>query len=83
MGLVQESGQAFSDGVVHAAVLFEHGCPIEPRDFEGVHGNLDHDAIECAESVEELVDVAGSAAVGTQFSPWLSIWLGHWIASLS
>ena len=55
----------FSDGVVQVAVLFEHGCPIAPRDFLDVHGNVDHDAIECAERVEELVDVADSAAVGT------------------
>jgi hypothetical protein len=32
---VQGSGQAFSNHVVQAAVLFEHGCPIAPR--EGKH----------------------------------------------
>lgn len=50
----------FSDGVVQAAVLFAHGCSMAPRDL---HGNLDHGAIQCAENVEELVDVAGSDAV--------------------
>jgi hypothetical protein len=79
--LAQESRQAFSDHVVQAAVLFEHGCPIAPRDFVNVHGNLDYRPIQCAERVEEFVEVGGSDAVGTQFSHRLVIWLGHRISS--
>ena len=67
---------------MQAAVVFAHGCPIAAGEFVNVHGNLDHGAVQCAESVEELADVAGVDA-GTQFSPWLFIWLGHRITSLT
>jgi hypothetical protein len=67
--LVQESRQAFSDHLMQAAVLFEHRCPIAPRNFVNVHGSFDYGPIQCAERVEEFVEVGGSDAVGTQFSP--------------
>ncbi len=75
LGVVEESGQAFPDSVVQAAVLFEHGCPIAPRNVVNVHGNLDYIAIQCAEGVEELVEVVGSDSVGAQISRWLFCWL--------
>jgi len=62
---------------VQAAVLFEHGRPIAPRHFVNARGNLDHDVIQCAESIEEFVDIAGSYAVGMRISPYLFSWLGH------
>jgi len=69
----------FSNGIVQLPVLFEHGSPVTPRNLVGVHANLDHGAIQCAECVEEVVNVGGEDAVRTQFSPWL-IWLGHGLA---
>jgi hypothetical protein len=77
LGLVQESGQAFPDGVVQATVLFEHRCPVAPRDLVNMHRNLYHGTIQCAENLEEFVDVAARDAVRTQISPWLFIWQGH------
>jgi len=82
LGRIQESGQTFSDSVMQAAVLFEHGGTIAARDFVNVHRHLDHGAIQGAEGVEEPVDVVGLAALGAQISTRsLFGWLGHRMAS--
>jgi len=65
--IIQEPGEAFSNHVVQAALLFEHSCPIAPRDFINSHGNLDYGSIQCAQRAEQLVEVGGSDAVETQF----------------
>jgi len=66
---VQEPGQAFSNHVVQAAVLFEHSCPITPGDFVKIHGNLDHGPVQFPDRGQELVQFFGWDAVRTPFSP--------------
>ena len=65
---------------MQSAVQFEHHRAILPGDFVNFHRNLDHGAIERAESVKKLVDVPASNAVRTQISLCLLIWLVHQMA---
>ena len=69
--LAQEPGQAFSEGVVQAAMLLQHGCSIAPWDFVDMHRNLDHGAIQCEECVYQLIGVTSPDTVGKQLLPWL------------
>jgi hypothetical protein len=80
--LTQKPGQVLSDGVVQAAMLFEHSCSIAFRDLVDVHENLDQGSIQSAQSVEKIVDLAGSDAARTHLSPGLFTQLRHWVASL-
>lgn len=66
---VEESRQVRADHVMQAAVLFEHGRPIAPRDFVHVHRKLDYCPIQGTKHAEEFVDIGGSDALGTHFSP--------------
>jgi hypothetical protein len=66
--LTQELRQTFSDQVVKAAVLFEHGCSIMPRDFVNIHGNLDDTPIQCAKRIKQFVELGGLDAVRTPYS---------------
>jgi hypothetical protein len=78
--LVKDSRQAFSNGIVQATVLCEHGCALAPGDFVDVHGNFDNGAIQHAECVQKVIDLTDSGAV---IPPWLFVWLGHRITSVT
>lgn len=80
LGVEQVLGQTFADCVVQAAMVFEHGRSITSRDFIDVHGDFDDSAIQRAQSLEELIDVADSDALGPKLSPWLFLSLRHRIA---
>ena len=62
MARVKEPGHSFADGIMEAPMLFEHGGTILGRHAIDVHGNLDHSAIEDAEGVEKVFDLAGSGS---------------------